>query len=212
MDMMQDVGYKQIIDEICCLNWTDVSSDDMIAVAWGYYYFSIQFRENLEIARQLYPSDTKLLRLEQEECDTSNLSPWPNVAAPAERMNHDEFMRRALELSPISIERSHRLREIGGDYLAQVRAADPVSSALSIASYEDGGLERVFTAMLTFRHWDNDCLRAFGHFLSEHVRFDADPDQGHGALARHMAPDDRVLGHWQAFRDLLVNSAPALSN
>jgi hypothetical protein len=51
-------------------------------------------RENLEIARRLYPNDTKLQQLEREECNTDNLSHWPGVASAAEKMNHDEFMRR----------------------------------------------------------------------------------------------------------------------
>ncbi len=210
MDFVQDVAYRQVINEICDLKWSKLTTDDMVSVAWGYYYFSIQFRENLEIARELYPDDAKLQRLEQEECDTSNLSPWPGVAMPGEKMNHDEFMYRALALSPIPVEKSARLKSIGAEYLAESRAADPISCALSIASYEDGGLESVFTAILTARHWDNALLQAFRHFLSEHVRFDSDPDQGHGALSRHMAPDDRVLGLWEAFRDMLVRSAPAL--
>jgi hypothetical protein len=211
MDVLQDFAYKQVINEICSMKWSDLSSEDMAAVAWGYYFFSIQFRENLEIARDLHPGDAKLQQLHREECATSNLSPWPNVAAPGEKMNHDEFMRRALELSPLPIERTRRLKSIGGTYLSEVRSADSVSCALSIASYEDGGLENVFKAMLTFQNWDTDLLRAFRHFLSEHVRFDSDPDQGHGALSRHMAPDDRVLGLWEAFRNILVTSAPALS-
>jgi hypothetical protein len=121
-------------------------------------------------------------------------------------------MRRALELSPVTTEQLGRLQSIGATYLAEVRAADPISCALSIASYEDGGLETVFKAMLSFPRWDNASLRAFRHFLAEHVRFDSDPDQGHGALSRHMAPDDRVLGLWEAFRNVLVTSAPALSS
>ena len=199
-----------MIDEICSLRWDDLTSEEMIAVAWGYYFFSIQFRENLGIARELHPGDSKLQRLEQEECNTSNLSPWPGVAELDEKMNHDEFMRRALELSPIPTEQEVRLRAIGATYLEAVRSADPVACALSIASYEDGGLESVFRAMLTFRNWDNDTLLAFRHFLTEHVRFDSDPDQGHGALSRHMSPDDRVLGLWEAFKEILVKCAPAL--
>jgi hypothetical protein len=212
MNIMQDFKYKSIIYEICGLKWSELTSEDMMSVVWGYHHFSIQFRENLKIARQLYPDDTKLQQLEQEECNTSNLSPWPGVAAPGEKLNHDEFMRRALALCPIPAERSARLHSIGEAYLARTRAADPVACALSIASYEDGGLESVFRAMLTFRHWNNVSLTAFRHFLTEHVRFDSDPDQGHGALSRHMAPDDRVLGLWEAFRDVLVRSAPALSD
>jgi len=212
MDIMQDFAYKRIINEMSCLKWSDLTSEDMMAVAWGYYFFSIQFRENLEITREMHPADAKLQQLEQEECNTSNLSPWPGVAEPGEKMNHDEFMRRALALSPVPIERSVYLQSMGAAYLAVARATDPLSCALSIASYEDGGLESVFKAMLTFRHWDNASLRAFRHFLSEHVRFDSDPDQGHGALSRHMAPDDRVLGLWEAFRDILLRCAPALVN
>jgi hypothetical protein len=211
MDVMQEFEYKRVINEISELKWSSLTSDEMMSVAWAYYYFSVQFRENLEIARELHPDDEKLQRLEQEECDTSNLSPWPGVAAPSERMNHDEFMRRTLQLTPIPADRSLQLESIGKAYLEQARATDPVACALSIASYEDGGLESVFRAMLTFPHWDNALLRAFQHFLAEHVRFDSDPDQGHGALSRHMAPDDRVLGLWEAFRDALVTSTPALT-
>jgi hypothetical protein len=44
----------------------------------------------------------------------------------------------------------------------------------------------------------------------EHVRFDSDPEQGHGALSRHMMPDNRVQPLWQAFRDILTTCAPKL--
>ena len=54
---------------------------------------------------------------------------------------------------------------------------------MALASYEDGGLERVFRAILTAQHWNDPVLQAFKHFLSEHIRFDSDPEQGHGALA-----------------------------
>src|SRR5450631_2067774 len=79
-----------------CITGTHVSSfwkrQGLINVAWVYYYFSVQFRENLEIARSLYPDDDRLLQLDHGERDTDNLSPWPGVAAAWEKMNHDEFM------------------------------------------------------------------------------------------------------------------------
>jgi hypothetical protein len=65
--------------------------------------------------------------------------------------------------------------------------------ALSIASYEDGGLEKVFTSFLRAERWNGPLLQAFKHFVAEHVSFDSDPDQGHGALSRHLKPDDRIL-------------------
>ncbi|MBV8613446.1 MAG: hypothetical protein JOY66_06690, partial [Acetobacteraceae bacterium] len=81
---------------------------------------------------------------------------------------------------------------------------------LSISSYEDGGLERVFRAFLTSRSWNGPLLRAFHHFLTEHIRFDSDEEKGHGALSRHLAPDDRILPLWAEFKQLLVLSAPRL--
>ena len=72
--------YPRVIEEICQLDWQGLAPDDMVSVAWAYYYFSIQFRESLKAARSLYPQDEKLMQLEQEECDTPNLSPWPGVA------------------------------------------------------------------------------------------------------------------------------------
>ena len=90
-----------MIDDICDFNWKGLAQEDLINVAWAYYHFSIQFRENLEIARKLYPDDERLLELDHGERDTDNLSPWPGVAAVGERMHHDEFMRRTLELTKI---------------------------------------------------------------------------------------------------------------
>src|ERR1700689_3102130 len=92
---------KKAIDEICALNWEGLTQDDLMGVAGAYYYFSIQFRENLEIACNLYPTDPLLTQLAQEECNTDNLSPWPGVASPGEKLDHDEFMRRLLKLSPV---------------------------------------------------------------------------------------------------------------
>ena len=203
--------YPGVIDEICQLDWQGLRADDMVSVAWAYYYFSIQFRESLVAARTLYPTDDKLIQLEREECATANLSPWPGVAEPGEPMNHDEYMRRTLELLPIDSMRAAELTAIGEAYLADTRNLDLAARAASIASYEDGGLECVFTAILKFSHWDNAMLRSFEHFLSEHVRFDSDPDQGHGALSRHIKLDDSVLPLWQGFKTILVKSVPNLS-
>ena len=126
-------------------------------------------------------------------------------------MNHDEFMRRTLTLLPIERDKSARFTALGSAYLAAIRERDDVSRALSIASYEDGGLIRVFNAILRFQNWDNPLLRAFKHFLVEHIRFDSDPEQGHGALCRHLPRDDRVLPFWDAFRHIFVAFVPGLS-
>jgi hypothetical protein len=211
MEVRECQRYKEVIDEISTLRWNILTSDEMICIAWAYYYFSIQFRENLEIARALHPFDGKLTDLEREECDTDNLSPWPGIAGVGEKMNHDEYMRRTLEILPVDPSQSQHFVSVGERYLEYVRGIDDVSRALSIASYEDDGLEKVFRAILTFNRWDNALLRAFEHFLSEHVRFDSDPDQGHGALSRHLKPDDRVLPLWEAFKDILVTCVPRLA-
>ncbi len=203
--------YPAVIEDMCQLAWQDLGADDMVSVAWGYYYFSIQFRENLKIARDLYPADDKLAQLEREECDTDNLSPWPGVVEPGERVDHDEFMRRTLRLLDIDPTRMSRLQVIGKSYLAEMRAQGRAACAASIASYEDGGLERVFTAILRFNDWNTPMLKAFQHFLARHIMFDSNPDEGHGALSRHIVVDDAVLPMWRAFRSLLVESAPALA-
>ena len=211
MSIAERFQYQDVIDDIVALNWQLLSSQDMVAAAWAYHYFSIQFRESLGVARRLHPDDDKLRQLEHEECDTDNLSPWPGVAQPGERMNHDEFMRRTLDLAPIDPELAQRFEAIGQTYLAMTRGLDASARAASIASYEDGGLERVFTAILRYEGWDNDLLAAFEHFLVEHVRFDSDPEQGHGALSRHIAIDDRILPLWQGFKSLLIDCVPQLA-
>jgi hypothetical protein len=203
--------YESVIDEICELNWHLLDRQDLINVAWAYYHFSIQFRESLEIACRLFPEDKLLQELDQGERNTDNLSPWPGVANPGERMNHDEFMRRTLQLTPMDESTVQHLKHLGSSYLAKTRGTDLFIRATSLASYEDGGLEKVFRAILTAPDWDDVALRAFRHFLVEHIKFDSDPDHGHGAICRHLAPDDNILPLWSAFLELLTAAAPRLA-
>ena len=211
MEITEASRLEAAVDGICRLKWSRLEKDDLTSVAWAYYFFSVQFRESLEVARSLHPDDEMLRQLEKEECNTSNLSPWPGVADPGETMNHDEFMSRLLGLSPIPESKRIALDGIGQDYLAATRSLNPAARALSIASYEDGGLERLFKAILQSSHWDGPLLQAFRHFLTEHIRFDSDPEQGHGALSRHLAPDDRVLPLWDAAKRLFVEAVPSLA-
>ena len=201
--------FDSMIDGICNMAWDALDSDEVMRVAKAYYYFSVQFRENLEIARAQHPGDPKLAELHEGECDTDNLSPWPGVAAPGERMNHDEFMRRLLEFH--SAGHDARLADAGHSYLSKVRAINDTVRAASIASYEDGGLSRVFGAMLRAPHWYGKGQRAFRFFLEEHIRFDSDDGAGHGSLSRHLPADDRILPLWTGFRDLLATAVPKLA-
>lgn len=199
--------YQSVIDSIDQMNWEGLTSNDIMRVAKAYYYFSVQFRENLETACALYPSD-KLLDLWYDECATPNLSPWPMVAERDERMDHDEFMRRLLQLHAIGSDEA--LTRAGEAYLTKVRKIDDRVRAASIASYEDGGLYTVFTAMLRCRNWEGRGQRAFRFFLRAHVGFDSG-EGGHGSLCNHLAVDDSILPLWMAFRDLLVYACPRLT-
>jgi hypothetical protein len=189
--------------------WAILADTELLAVANAYYYFSIQFRENLQIACRLYPNDCKLKALDEVECHTDNLSPWPGVAEVGERLDHDEFIRRALSLQPMG--RADHLRQAGASYLKTIRAVDEVARAKSIASYEDGGLSKVFTAILRAPCWDGDALCAFRFFLQQHIKFDSASDGGHGALSRHLLPDDSIARLWRAFEEILAIAAPRLA-
>jgi hypothetical protein len=210
MDEMTS-GYQPVIEEICQLGWDNLTQSELSAVTWAYYYFSVQFRENLAIAIRLHSDDPQLLSLVQEECATDNLSPWPGVAAPDERMNHDEFIRRILCLSQIDLDVRASIEVSGQKYLANIRQMDDAVRAMSIASYEAGGLERTFKAILRAKQWDTPLLDGFRHFLVKHIGFDSDPDHGHGALVLHLLPVDRVRRLWVEFRDLLITCVPRLA-
>lgn len=200
----------EIVEEICNLNWPGLSTDELTNVAWAYYYFSVQFRENLIIARELYPEDELLEELECGECDTDNLSPYPGVAKEGERVNHDEFMKRTLQLDTIEDDRRRFLEEIGAEYLARVRAFDKLTKAATLGSYENGGLESVFRSILRARHWDSPLLQSFKHFLEKHIQLDSDEEAGHGALCRHLPLTRGVSELWSAFKVSLIRAAPAL--
>lgn len=204
----RDFAFPAVIDEICRMRWEVLDSREVMQVAKAYYYFSIQFRENLEIACRLRPGDALLHKLTEGECNTDNLSPFPGICAEGEKLNHDEFMRRALAFQ--TIECDHALTLLGEAYLDRTRALGDLPRAASIASYEDGGLSRVFRAMLRARDWHGAGPVAFRFFLEEHIRFDTDDGEGHGALSRHLPVDDAILPLWTAFRDLLLAAAPRL--
>jgi hypothetical protein len=199
--------FEQLIREICRLPWERLNAGEILRVALAYYYFSVQFRENLEIACRLNPDDNRLKVLHRGECNTANLSPWENIAADGEAMNHDEFMRRLLALQPIAdaeaIERS------GQSYLGRMRTMDNRVRAMSIGSYEGGGLLRVFSSILRATRWEGEGQRAFRHFLESHIRFDCEETTGHGALTQHIALDDSIAPLWLAFKDLLRCAVPA---
>jgi hypothetical protein len=210
MDLNSHRQSQFVVEEITGFAWNALSREDLMAVAWGYYYFSVQFRESLNLACDSYPQDPLLQALREGECDTDNLSPYDGVAEAGERMNHDEFMRRVLGLTDLSPRQCARLRQAGLRYLAFTRDLPSHARAMSIPTYEDGGLESVFRAILTAPDWNHPSLLAFQHFLVEHIRFDSDEDAGHGALSRHLQPDSKTILLWTAFRDLLLEAVPNL--
>ena len=46
-ESLKGFAYEQVIDDICDLDWVSLTQEDLISVAWVYYYFSTQFRESL---------------------------------------------------------------------------------------------------------------------------------------------------------------------
>jgi hypothetical protein len=51
------LGYEAAVSEVCSLEWVALDRFQLTAVAWAYYFFSIQFRENLEVLHRKYPDD-----------------------------------------------------------------------------------------------------------------------------------------------------------
>lgn len=204
-------GYQTIVDEICHFRWSEIDRSELLAVSQACYYFSVQFCETVEIACRLHPFDHLLAELREGRCNSDDLSPYPGVAEPSEKLNHGEFMRRVLALSSLDRETRGRIERLGAAYLAEIRRTGAETRVRSLPSYEDGGLERIFSAVLRARDWDEPSLAAFRHFLVGLVDLDSDPDFGHGALCRHLVPDDRIEPLWRAFRDLLMQAAPGLA-
>lgn len=181
-------AFEAVIDGICRMAWERLDSTDVRRVAEAYWYFSVQFGENLEIACARHPNDPALAALRNAECAA---------------------VRRLPERDPAG--RDERLAEAGLVYLDRTRQLDDAVRAASIASYAGGGLSRIFGAMLQAPDWDGDGQRAFRLFLEEHIRFDGEFGVGHGVLSRHLSADDRILPLWTAFRDLLTAAAPKLA-
>lgn len=47
MNLADTVQYERVVDSICGLNWADLTQEEFTDAPTIYYYFSIQFRENL---------------------------------------------------------------------------------------------------------------------------------------------------------------------
>jgi hypothetical protein len=201
--------YQRVIDELVDFNWQGLKRDELMIACRAYYYFSRQFVDAVHIACDLYPSDQNLISLREGECDTDNLSPYPGIAEKGEKMNHDEFMRRIVESASLDQSARKRVDILGHEYLAEVSPMDRLTRAMALSSYEDGGLEAVFRAILTAPDWNEPSLGAFKHFLVEHIKLDSGEDS-HGSLARHLVADDRILPLWEAFKHLLCAAAPGL--
>jgi hypothetical protein len=206
-----EVACKKAVADICSLNWNSLTADELVDIAWIYYYFSVQFCENVGIARALNPHDKKLLELDLGERNTDNLSPYPGVVEEGEKVDHDDFMRRTLRLQPIDDARRRKLQAIGSAYLDKVRSMDAATRATSILSYEGGGLPRVFTAIRTAPHWDGPLQGAFKHFLDKHIELDGAED-GHGSLCSHLKLNGDVLELWLAFKNSMIAALPKLAN
>jgi hypothetical protein len=95
-------AFEGVINQICRMPWAKISNHEVLKIAKVYYYFSVQFRENLAIACLLYPRSENLQKLYREECHADNLSPFPGITAVGERINHinhDEFLKK---ITPIT--------------------------------------------------------------------------------------------------------------
>ena len=68
----------------------------------------------------------------------------------------------------------------------------------------------MFRAILTAQRWEGS-LQAFKHFLVERVRFNSDPDQGHGALCRHSHPMTAYASMGQ-FKQMLIQAVPQFAD
>ena len=150
--------YQRVIDEIGNFNWRGLERNELLMACRAYYYFSKQFVDAVHIACDLYPSDQNLIGLREGECDTDNLSPYPGIAEKGEKMNHDEFMRRVVEFASLDQAARGRVDDLGREYLAEVSRMDLLTRAMALSSYEDGGLEAVFGAMLKARDWNEPSL------------------------------------------------------
>ncbi len=201
-------GYQTAIDTIRDLHWAQLSHEELTASCCAYYFFSVQFVQCVDIACDLYPTDANLMALRDGECNTDNLSPYPGIAEVGERMNHDEFMRRVCVMAAMDKSEQDRVQKLGLSYLTEVNRHEALTRAMSLSSYEDGGLETVFHAILKAPNWDSPALGAFRHFLVEHIRLDSGE---HGGLCRHLVADDRIAPLWTAFRNLLVGAVPRLA-
>src|SRR5690242_3606228 len=207
---LSNPGYQKIVDEICHFRWSEINRSELLAVSQACYYFSVQFCETVEIACRLHPFDHLLAELREKLCNSDDLSPYPGVAEPSEKLDHGKFMRRVLAMSSLDAATRARIGRFGAAYLAKIRGTGPETRVRSLPSYVDDGLEKIFSAVLRARDWEDPSLAAFRHFLVGHIDLDSDPDIGHGALCRHLVPDDRIVPLWRAFRDLLMQAAPGL--
>jgi hypothetical protein len=86
-----------------------------------------------------------LIELCAGECDTDTLSPYPRVATVGEKMNHDEFMRRAVAMSSLDGDTQARQGREPRPCVSYENSQDGrVTKAMSLSSHEMAGWRRCF--------------------------------------------------------------------
>ena len=193
------------------MNWRRLSIGELIDVAWAYYFFSIQFRENLLIARELLPDDAQLEQLGSRRKGYGQFISLSRGcrrrgASGSRRVHAESVVADADRRASAAIASRRSARLISAKSAPLTVGQGPRASR----AMRTGVLRKCSGACCRPRIGRIPCSQGFKHFLEKHIEFDSDVENGHGGLCRHLPPNEGVRELWTAFKESLIQVAPAL--
>ncbi len=183
--------YIEIVRLIRELNWKDLSTSELECLMILSAYAAREFAESLRITLALHPESTEFRDMSVGELDTNNIQ----HEEYSRTADHADFLWYFIEKYQVFQHHPEAITA-GESYLNRVRVLPREVRAMSIVSRERE-LPGIFEQVLKATDWSTPALRAFRHYLVEHIRLDS-MEGGHADLLSNFQVTNSVSSFYQA--------------
>ena len=189
---------KKILD----LNWRSLGEEDLQRLMILGAYSALEFADSLRLTLKLYPQDSLLRKMANEELQINNLSfgDYNKVG------DHSQFLWHFIDKYGL-IQKFPSLKKHGEDYIKKVKKLPKGVRAMSIVSRENE-LPGIFTKILTAKKWKVAGLPEFKYYLERHIFLDSHKG-GHADMLRKFNINNEV-GQFYKIRLEMYRGIPNL--
>lgn len=195
-------NYKLVVKSILELNWDSLEEEDLQQLMILSAYSALEFAESLKLTLRLYPRNSSLKEMADEELQTNNLS----FGDYNKTGDHSQFLWHFINKYDL-IKKFPALKKHGEDYIKKVKDLPQEVRVMSIVSREKE-LPGIFTRVLTARKWKTKGLAEFKYYLERHIFLDSH-EGGHADMLSKFKIDNAVAEFYK-IRFEMYKSIPKL--